>query len=186
MHCSATPFIVFKTRGLVRGATAFSLSNFPLAWPHHASRYPPYSAGTDQTPTSLRQWLAVIAVAISAFAFVTSEFLPVGLLPAIAHDLGVSSGVAGLMVTTPGVVAAIFAPTLIIGAGRLDRRYAFLMLTAALLVANLVCALAGNLGVMLVGRALLGAALGASGRSRPRPRRASCSPGTRPRPPPSS
>ncbi|MGN4063568.1 MFS transporter [Burkholderia gladioli] len=121
---------------------------------------PPYSAGTDQTPTSLRQWLAVIAVAISAFAFVTSEFLPVGLLPAIAHDLGVSSGVAGLMVTTPGVVAAIFAPTLIIGAGRLDRRYAFLMLTAALLVANLVCALAGNLGVMLVGRALLGAALG--------------------------
>ncbi|MBU9320381.1 MFS transporter [Burkholderia gladioli] len=121
---------------------------------------PPYSSGTDPTATSLRQWLAVIAVAISAFAFVTSEFLPVGLLPAIAHDLGVSSGVAGLMVTTPGVVAAIFAPTLIIGAGRLDRRYAFLMLTAALLVANLVCALAGNLGVMLVGRALLGAALG--------------------------
>ncbi|SAK50298.1 major facilitator transporter [Caballeronia temeraria] len=108
----------------------------------------------------MRQWLAVIAVAVSAFAFVTAEFLPVGLLPQIAHDLGVSPGVAGLMVTTPGVMAAIFAPTLIVSAGRTDRRYVFLLLTAVLLIANLVSALANNLPVMLAGRALLGAALG--------------------------
>ncbi len=108
----------------------------------------------------MRQWLSVIAVAVSAFAFVTAEFLPVGLLPQIAHDLGVSPGVAGLMVTTPGVMAAIFAPTLIVGAGRMDRRHVFLLLTAMLLIANLVSAVANSLPVMLVGRALLGAALG--------------------------
>ncbi|HEY2606558.1 MFS transporter [Paraburkholderia sp. RL18-103-BIB-C] len=123
--------------------------------------------GTPSTPatfeassTSVRQWLSVIAVAVSAFAFVTAEFLPVGLLPQIAHDLGVSTGVAGLMVTTPGVTAAIFAPTLIVSAGRMDRRYVFLLLTAVLLIANVVCAVATSLPVMLVGRALLGAALG--------------------------
>ncbi|MEK6314715.1 MULTISPECIES: MFS transporter [Burkholderia] len=117
-------------------------------------------ATVDEPSTSVRQWLAVVAVALAAFAFVTSEFLPVGLLPAIVHELGVSPGVAGLMVTTPGLLAAFFAPALIICAGRLDRRHAFLLLTAALLVANLVCALADNLALLLVGRALLGVALG--------------------------
>jgi predicted MFS family arabinose efflux permease len=118
------------------------------------------ASSSAETSTSVRQWLAVIAVAVSAFAFVTAEFLPVGLLPQIAHDLGVSNGVAGLMVTIPGVMAAIFAPTLIVGAGRMDRRYVFLLLTAVLLIANVVCAIATNLPVMLIGRALLGAALG--------------------------
>ncbi|WP_233830441.1 MFS transporter [Paraburkholderia sp. ZP32-5] len=114
----------------------------------------------DGSSTSAAQWFSVIAVAVSAFAFVTAEFLPVGLLPQIAHDLGVSTGVAGLMVTTPGVLAAISAPMLIVGAGRMDRRYVFLLLTAMLLIANIVCAVAPSLVVMLIGRALLGAALG--------------------------
>ncbi|MCP3726133.1 MFS transporter [Paraburkholderia sp. CNPSo 3272] len=110
--------------------------------------------------TTLRQWLSVFAVAISAFAFVTSEFLPVGLLTEIARDLGVTPGTAGLMVTTPGVMAAIFAPGLMMFAGRMDRRKVFLLLTAMLLASNIVSALATNFALMLVGRAMLGAALG--------------------------
>jgi len=110
--------------------------------------------------TTLRQWLAVFAVAISAFAFVTSEFLPVGLLPQIARDLGVTPGTAGLMVTTPGVLAAIFAPGMLILAGRMDRRRVFLLLTAMLLASNIVSAMSTNFAVMLIGRAMLGAALG--------------------------
>ena len=117
-------------------------------------------ASPDGASTSARQWLSVVAVAVSAFAFVTAEFLPVGLLPQIARDLGVSTGVAGLMVTTPGVLAAISAPMLVVSAGRTDRRYVFLLLTAVLLAANLVSAVSTSLAVMLIGRALLGAALG--------------------------
>lgn len=110
--------------------------------------------------TTVRQWLSVGAVAIGAFAFVTTEFLPVGLLPPIAKELGVSSGTAGLMVTTPGVVAAISAPGLMIKAGRMDRRHVFLLLTGLLLVSNLLSAFAPSFAVMLLGRALLGGALG--------------------------
>ncbi|MDR5821240.1 MULTISPECIES: MFS transporter [unclassified Caballeronia] len=121
---------------------------------------PAVSNSSEGGSTTLRQWLAVLAVAVSAFAFVTGEFLPVGLLPQIAQDLGVSPGVAGLMITTPGVMAAIFAPTLIVSAGRMDRRYVFLLLTAVLLLSNIVCAMATNFALMLAGRALLGAALG--------------------------
>nr|WKF61716.1 Purine ribonucleoside efflux pump NepI [Paraburkholderia busanensis] len=114
----------------------------------------------DGTSSPVRSWLAVGAVAIGAFAFVTTEFLPVGLLPRIAADLGVSPGTAGLMVTVPGVIAALSAPGLMIGAGRMDRRRVFLLLTALLLASNLISAFAANFMIMLLGRALLGAALG--------------------------
>jgi predicted MFS family arabinose efflux permease len=110
--------------------------------------------------SSLRQWLSVIAVAIGAFAFVTTEFLPVGLLPHVAKEMDILPGTAGLMVTTPGVIAAISAPGLMLGAGRMDRRHVFLLLTALLLASNLISAFAPNFPIMLVGRALLGAALG--------------------------
>jgi predicted MFS family arabinose efflux permease len=108
----------------------------------------------------LRQWLAVAAVTIGAFAFVTTEFLPVGLLSYVARELDVLPGTAGLMVTTPGIIAAISAPGLMLGAGRMDRRHVFLLLTAMLLASNLLSAFAPNFAVMLLGRALLGAALG--------------------------
>ena len=38
----------------------------------------------------LKQWLAILSVAIGAFALVTSEFLPVGVLNEVAQDLGIS------------------------------------------------------------------------------------------------
>ncbi len=115
---------------------------------------------TENAASPWRSWLSVVSVAIGAFAFVTTEFLPVGLLPQIALDLGVSPGTAGLMVTTPGVVAAMSAPGLMLGAGRINRRFILLALSVLLLASNLVSAFAPSFGVMLLGRALLGAALG--------------------------
>jgi predicted MFS family arabinose efflux permease len=119
-----------------------------------------HASPDDGASSSLRSWLAVVAVAIGAFAFVTTEFLPVGLLPRIAAELGVLPGTAGLMVTVPGVIAAISAPGLMLVAGRMDRRRVFLLLTALLLASNLISAFAPDFLVMLLGRALLGAALG--------------------------
>lgn len=57
-----------------------------------------------------QQWLAILSVAVGAFALVTSEFLPVGVLNDVASDLGISAGHAGLMVTLPGIMAALAAP----------------------------------------------------------------------------
>jgi predicted MFS family arabinose efflux permease len=132
--------------------------------------HPAGSAGSDSAldssseagsaSSSLRAWLAVGSVAVGAFAFVTTEFLPVGVLPQIARDMGVSPGTAGLMVTTPAVIAAISAPGMMLGAGRIDRRLVLLGLSILLLASNLVSAFAPSFGVMLLGRALLGASLG--------------------------
>ena len=105
-------------------------------------------------------WLAVLSVAVGSFAFVATEYMPVGLLPQIARDLGVTPGTAGLMVTTPGIIAAISAPVLLLAAGRIHRRLILLTLAVLLLASNLISAIAPSFAVMLIGRALLGASLG--------------------------
>ncbi len=91
---------------------------------------------------------------------VTTEFLPIGLLSAIASDMGVSEGSAGLMVTVPGIAAAIAAPVLTVAAGSIDRRIFVVVLTALIVLSNVVAVLAPSFAVMLLGRVLLGLCIG--------------------------
>lgn len=106
------------------------------------------------------RWLAVSSVGVGTFTLVTSEMLPVGLLTSIAADLDVSTGTAGLMMSAPGVVAAVSAPVLALAAGRADRRTVLLGLMALLAVANLAGALAPAYPVMLAARVLTGVSIG--------------------------
>ncbi|AWZ16649.1 MFS transporter [Streptomyces sp. ICC1] len=100
------------------------------------------------------------AVALGIFCLITSELLPVGLLTPVGADLGVSDGVAGLMVTVPGLVAGFCAPLVTVGAGRLDRRFVLVGLIALMAVANLVAALAPGFAVLLAARLLVGVSVG--------------------------
>lgn len=108
----------------------------------------------------LQQWLAILSVAVGAFALVTSEFLPVGVLNDVASDLGISAGHAGLMVTLPGIMAALAAPLLSVGIGAMDRRYLLIGLTLIMIAANAVVAYATDFGLLLFGRVLLGVSIG--------------------------
>ncbi|MFG1704676.1 MFS transporter [Nonomuraea sp. M3C6] len=115
---------------------------------------------TDISPITRARWLAVLSVAIGTFTIVTSEMLPVGLLTSIAATLGVSDGTAGLMMSAPGLVAAVSAPVLAISTRRLDRRVTLLGLMALLAVANLAGAFAPNYPVILGARVLTGVSIG--------------------------
>lgn len=113
-----------------------------------------------QQQSLLQQWLAILSVAVGAFALVTSEFLPVGVLNDVANDLGISAGLAGLMVTLPGIMAALAAPTISVGVGNLDRRYLLIGLTLIMILANAIVVFAGNFHLLLLGRVLLGVSIG--------------------------
>jgi predicted MFS family arabinose efflux permease len=120
----------------------------------------PAPAPAAATAPARGAWLAVLSIAVGAFALVTTEFLPVGLLPSIAAELGVTEGVAGLMVTIPGLMGALAAILVTVGIGKTDRRYAIWGLTATLIVSNLIVALSHSFPLVLFGRALLGVGVG--------------------------
>ncbi|WP_078613247.1 MFS transporter [Streptomyces katrae] len=111
-------------------------------------------------PAPWKGWAAVLAVALAIFCLITSELLPVGLLPPVGDALGVSDGTAGLMVTVPGLVAGLCAPLVTVGAGRLDRRLVLCVLIAVMAAANLAAAVAPGFAVLLAARLLVGVGVG--------------------------
>lgn len=56
--------------------------------------------------TTIKDWLAVLSLALGSFSTVTTEFIPVGILPEVSNTFQISSGTAGLMMTIPGLLAA--------------------------------------------------------------------------------
>lgn len=105
--------------------------------------------------------MSVGALALGAFVIITTETLPVGLLPNIADGLGVSLGLASLLVLVPGLCAAVAAPLFFLGSGQLDRRTVILGLGRLVLASNAIVAVAPNFAVVVAARVLLGAAVGA-------------------------
>lgn len=115
-------------------------------------------------PTSTRSpvkgWLGVFAVTLGIFALMTSELLPVGLLTPVGAALEVSEGTAGLMVTVPGLVAAVSAPLITVATGRLDRRIVLIVLIGLVGAANLASSFATSFTVVLIARFLIGISVG--------------------------
>jgi predicted MFS family arabinose efflux permease len=106
------------------------------------------------------RWWAVVAVMIGIFLLVTAEQLPIGLLSQVASSMGVTPGMAGLMVTVPGVVAAFSAPLLPVAVGRLDRRIMLTALMAVMVAGSVLSALASSFILLLTARVLVGLSIG--------------------------
>ncbi|WP_049475596.1 MFS transporter, partial [Stenotrophomonas maltophilia] len=118
------------------------------------------SSPAHATPVHRHPWWAVSAVGLATFSVVTTEMLPVGLLTPVAEDLGASTGTAGLMISLPALLAAVFAPLVVIAAGGIDRRRILCVLLGLLLVANVASALAPGIGWLLAARVLVGFCMG--------------------------
>jgi predicted MFS family arabinose efflux permease len=116
----------------------------------------PFTAATRHV------WGAVLAMALCAFALVASEFLPVSLLTPIATDLSLSEGQAGQAIGISGlfaVIASLLLSTLTRG---LDRKPVLLSMTVLLVISGVMVAFAPNYPVLMLGRAVLGIAIGGS------------------------
>ncbi|SCW50918.1 Predicted arabinose efflux permease, MFS family [Rhizobium mongolense subsp. loessense] len=105
-------------------------------------------------------WGAVICLSLLTFLLVGLEFLPTSLLTPIARDLSVTEGQAGLAIAASGFFAVITSLFGNVVLSRLDRRTVVFAYTAVLAVSSLVVALAGSFPVFLIGRAMVGIAIG--------------------------
>lgn len=88
--------------------------------------------------------LPLLALAIGAFAIGTTEFSPMGLLPNIANDLGVSIPSAGMLITGYALGVMFGAPIMTLWLGGFARRNALILLMAIFTIGNLIAAFAPN------------------------------------------
>jgi DHA1 family inner membrane transport protein len=96
--------------------------------------------------------LALTALAIGAFGIGVTEFTPMGLLPVIAGDLGVSIPAAGLLVSAYAIGVLIGAPLMTLTTGRVPRRTLLIALAGIFTLGNLLAAMADNYAMLLAAR----------------------------------
>ncbi|MGZ8272055.1 MAG: MFS transporter [Methylophilus sp.] len=107
-----------------------------------------------------QNWSGVLAMSLGAFALVASEFMPVSLLTPIAGDLHSTEGQAGQAISISGAFALVTSLFITSLAGKLDRKVLLLLLTLLVIVSGTIVAIAPNFGVFMLGRALVGVAIG--------------------------
>lgn len=94
----------------------------------------------------------LLALAAGAFGIGVTEFAPMGLLPVIAADLGVSIPTAGLLVSAYALGVLIGAPLMTLTTGRVPRRTLLIGLAAIFTLGNLLSAVADGYGMLLAAR----------------------------------
>ncbi|MEN5267243.1 MFS transporter [Stenotrophomonas sp. TWI587] len=102
----------------------------------------------------------VWALAVTAFAVGVAEFIVVGVLPAIAADLGVPLARAGGLVGLYALALAVGTPVVVLALARLPRKPLLLALVAVFLAGNLLSALSTSYELLLAGRILTAVAHG--------------------------
>lgn len=109
---------------------------------------------------STYSWLGVLTIALGALSLVVTEFLPVGLLPGISRDLGITEGTAGLVVTVTAILGFIAAPITAVAIGKVDRKLVLLGFTALLIISSVLSWKAESFATLLIARVILGIAIG--------------------------
>ncbi|RXZ66539.1 MFS transporter [Pelagerythrobacter rhizovicinus] len=94
----------------------------------------------------------LLALAAGAFGIGVTEFAPMGLLPVIATDLGVSIPAAGLLVSAYALGVLIGAPLMTLTTGRVPRRTLLIGLAAIFTLGNLMSAVADGYAMLLTAR----------------------------------
>ncbi|MBU7319314.1 MFS transporter [Paenibacillus oleatilyticus] len=101
-----------------------------------------------------RSILALLALAISAYAIGTTEFISVGLLPLIAENLHISVTTAGLTVTLYALGVTFGAPVLTSLTTGMSRKLLLIAIMVVFIAGNSLAAVSGSIGVLLTARVL--------------------------------
>ncbi len=126
--------------------------------------------GSTAPLSATRTRLALLALALGGFGIGSTEFVAMGLLPNLAHDLlpvlfasapAAANAQAGWLVSAYALGVVVGAPTIATFAARFPRKQLLLCLVAAFTVATVASALLPSLGLVLLARFVAGLPHGA-------------------------
>lgn len=95
---------------------------------------------------------SIAILAVAAFVIVTTEFLIVGLLPALARELRISISAAGQLVTLFAFTVMVFGPLLTGLLSHIERKRLFVIILLIFAVSNALAAMAPNIWVLALAR----------------------------------
>lgn len=101
-----------------------------------------------------RSTLALLALAVSAFAIGTTEFISVGLLPLISEDMNISVTTAGLTVTLYALGVTFGAPILTSLSTKMPRKALLLWIMVIFMIGNAAAAAAPTIELLLIARVI--------------------------------
>lgn len=96
--------------------------------------------------------LPILLLAAAGFTILTTEFLIVGLLPAVAREFKVEVSQAGLLVTLFALTVAVTGPFMTAWLSGIERKRLFVSVLIIFGFANLLAAASPNIGVMALAR----------------------------------
>jgi predicted MFS family arabinose efflux permease len=120
----------------------------------------PNAVASAASAVPVAAWGAVISMALCVAVLIASEFMPVSLLSPIATELGVTEGRAGQAISISGIFAVLTSLCVAGLTRRLDRRLVLASFSLILVISGTIVTFAPNYLVLMIGRAMLGVAIG--------------------------
>ena len=105
-----------------------------------------------------RQWLALVGLAVAAFVFNTSEFVPIGLLTDIGASFSLAEEGAAVMISVYAWGVMLMSLPLMVLASRVGLRRLMLGLLALFATGQFLCAVAPTFWLLVAARLVVAAA----------------------------